>query len=102
LPQNILPELLQDVDPKTVIHKSILHECALSHFLLAILCTLQYVYGMMDKRGWPPHSADSSPLEFFLWGHTQTTAVYDVQDLQQRACNGFEIIRRTPEIFQTI
>lgn len=30
LQQNSLPELLQDVDPKTVIHKSILHEWVLS------------------------------------------------------------------------
>jgi len=79
LQQNGLPELLKDVDPKTMIHKSILREYTISHFLLAVLC-IQYISGMMDRTEWPAHSADLSQLEFYLWEHIQTTEVNDVQD----------------------
>jgi hypothetical protein len=59
--------------------------------------------GRGGTTAWPPHSPDFSPLHFYLWRHLKSTVrateVSEVQELQQRIQNGFDMIRTTPGIF---
>jgi hypothetical protein len=62
--------------------------------------------GRSGPTAWPARSPDLNPLDFHLRRHTKSTAyaaeVSDVQGLQQRIQNGFEMIRTIPGIFRRV
>ena len=103
--RNVLPELLKDVDPQTMVH---VWWCS-AIFLLAVREFLNSVFpeqwvGRGGPTAWPALSPDLFTSHLYLWRHLKSTVcateVSDVQDKQQRKQNGFDMIRATPGIFQ--
>jgi hypothetical protein len=62
--------------------------------------------GQGGPTAWTAPSPDLNPIDFYTWGHLQSTVcateVSDIQDLQQQIQNGFEMIRMTPGTFQLV
>jgi hypothetical protein len=62
--------------------------------------------GRSGPAAWPASSPDLNSLDFHLRGHSKSTVyateVSDVQGLQQRTQNGFEMIRTIPGIFRRV
>jgi hypothetical protein len=122
--RNVLPELLQDVDLQTGIHIWSMPDGIPPNFLLAVREFLNKVFpgqwgaglggwgwglgggGGDGPTAWPACSPDLNSLHFYLWRHLKSTVsatkISDVQDLQRRTHNVFEVIRTTPGIFQRV
>jgi len=61
--------------------------------------------GRSGLTAWPALSPDLNSLLFYPWGHlfyVYVTEVSDVQNVQLRIQNGFEMTRMTPGIFQRV
>jgi hypothetical protein len=56
------------------------------------------------KKVWPAHSSHLNPLGLYLWAHLQMTIYItkgsDIQDIQRWMQNIFEMIGKSPDIFQ--
>jgi hypothetical protein len=62
--------------------------------------------GRSGPSAWPARSPDLNPLDFHLRRHPNSTVyaaeVSDVQGLQQRTQNGFDMILTIPGIFRRV
>jgi hypothetical protein len=88
-----------------------MYDGAPPHFYLAVREFLNSVFpehwvGRGGPTAWPASSLALSPLHFYMLSYLQSTvdaaAVSDLQDLQQRTQNGFEMILTTTGIVQRV
>jgi hypothetical protein len=103
--------MLQDANLQTGIQLKIVHDRATPHLLLTFRQFSNSFYpekrmGREGQAAWPARSPDLNPLYSYLRGHlhstVRTTEVSDVQYWQQQTQAGCNMIRSTPEIFQTV
>jgi hypothetical protein len=104
---NVLPQLLQNVNLQTGIYLWFVYCGAPPHcweffnnmFLEQWICWCR-------PSVWPTDSLALYALDYYLWEYLKSsvyaTEVSDIQDLEQRLQNGFEMILTTPGIFQWI
>jgi hypothetical protein len=80
-------------------------------FFLQFRSLEQRVSGTMDERdglaAWPVSNPDDViTLDFYFCGHLMCTRcgteVSDIQDLQKRIQNGYEVTRRAPGLLQRV
>lgn len=109
--REILPDLLQDVDPNLRRSMWFQHDGAPAHFCREVRELLNDTYpnhwiGRGGPIAWPPRSPDLTSLDFFLWGHLKSlvyeTPVENHQDLVARIVVAADKIKENPAMLARV